>query len=576
MFLIRNLYFLPLIMMITGACSHARNFDQDNTQSAFKYREVYLPDAIGVKADSLGFNSLDKDWGIWGHNLRNVLPENPSSTVFAKENGNRMKNQFCFSSDQLFDYIVEFIDNNYGSEIPTRFSIIPNDNDVVCLCEVCVEAGNTKGDASPAVFDMIRRLSQRYPNHIFYTSDYRTTRSLPEIELPSNSGVMVSAITYPLTYTSTPEEEKFISTLKEWGEKTKRILVWEYINNFDDYFTPFPILGIMQNRLRKYRDNHVTAVFLNGSGEDASSFSKLKSLVLASLTADPDSNWEETLRMKARELYPVTGEIISGYLLAQEDFIRNKNSRLPLYEGMPVALDAYLDEPEFLAFHDRLTEEFSKTEGEERVFLQELLGELALTRLEMQRIRGEFIETDSLLGQLEALQERGIHTYSESGWRIENYVRDYRKMLSHKEEVVDTNKLKGMKLEALTPLDEDYTDVLLLTDGLLGLPSNYHDGHLITSPEEVTSIRLPKIDDAQKVVVWLSYNPAFKIYLPESVRLRGEGFTPISKELVYPAQKDGHLAVEFDLPGNREGAVVLDFQKAPQTRSMAIEEIEMY
>ena len=565
-----------MILLVFVCCSHARPIDQDSTKSVFKYREIYLPEAIGSNADTLGLNTLDSDWAIWGHNLGRVLPEKPSESIYAKVNGVVNKSQFCFSSNRLFEYICDFIDNEYGPNDHSRFAIIPNDNDIVCLCVRCVEAGNTKDDVSPAVFNMVKRLAERYPNHIFYTSDYRTTKNLPKEQMPPNTGVMVSAMDYPLSYAATPEEESFLNVLSQWGEKTHRILIWDYINNFDDYFTPYPIFGVMQNRLKNYRDNNVTAVFLNGSGTDASSFSHIKSLVLAEITANPDQDWKEILKQKATELYPVSGETVSDFIIAQENFIQENGKSLPLYEGVKVALDTYLPESQFVEFYKKLSELKDKAKGKEREELETLLAELSLTRLELNRIHGNVKDSKMYLDQLESLGKKNISIYSESGWPVERYIRDYRNILSHHHASRGKNKLAGVSLEALTPLDEEYRDLSLLTDGLLGMPSNYHNGNLITSPEKETKIAIPKKGIGKKIVAWFSVNPSFRIALPEEVTLTGEGIDPISLTPELIPEMPGHARVEFDIPSGLTGSYVLTVKKEPDTKSMAIEEIEIY
>lgn len=572
----KSLIFLVGLLMTTS-CSHARQFEQDSTNSAFRYREIYLPEGIGKGADELGLNSLDLDWGLWGHNLGKVLPEDPSDSVFARVNGDISKKQFCFSSIQLFDYISDFIIDNYGYEGKTRFSIIPNDNDIVCLCEECVLAGNTEGYAAPSVYALVNKLAAKFPNHIFYTSDYRTVSGPPENVMPANTGVLVSAISYPHTYQSTSAEEKFMGILSAWKEKTGRIMVWDYINNFDDYFTPYPILGVMQGRLKNYKKNNVTGIFLNGSGEDASSFSKLKSIVLAELTANPDADWRQILKDHSLKLYPSTGQLIADFIIDQEEYLMNNGRTLPLYEGVPVAVNTYLPEERFMEFYEEITKKMSQASQDEKNDLKILLAELALTRLELNRIHGSIGESEKLLKDLENLQKEGIKYYSESGWSLENYIDDYRFILK---DYKDTNKkklVKNISLEALTPLDEDYSDITILTDGLLGIPSNYHNGHLITSPESATKIeiKIPELSAPATLEVWLSYNPGFKINLPEKIIIESAELGEIIKEPVYPVKPTGHVALRYDLPAGISSPLMLTIQKDPGTRSMAIEEIRL-
>lgn len=559
---------------VTPACGTAHAAGNDSVNAAFKYREIYLPEGVGENATKLGLNSLDEDWGIWGHNLGKVLPKEPSQSIYAKQNGNTLKAQFCFTSDHLFSYIEDYIVDNYGEEVTTRFAIVPNDNDIVCLCQICVEEGNTKKDASPAVTSLVRRLAQRFPNHIFYTSDYKTTKGLPTDSMPANTGVLISAINFPLSYEETPEETGFIQRLQAWGQTTPRILVWDYINNFDDYFTPFPTLGAMQKRLKDYRDNKVTAIFLNGSGYDISAMSRLRTEVLAAITADPEIDWKTLLKEKATEYYPQSGSIIANYMLSQESDIEQSGVSLPLYEGVDKARKIYLAEDKFTAFHDSLLNVRKDLEGMEKEEVDILLGELALTRLELNRINGKFQNSDKFLNELEQLKGMGFPSYNESGWTIEEYVRDYRYLLDHNKSSAGKNKLKGEKLMALTPLDPDYSDISIITDGVLGIPSNYHNGNLIISPQTSARIAVPKKPGMNKIKVWLCYNPAYRLSLPETVTLSSGGNVIASATPRYPEKIFGHSVVEFDIPPSSEGSLVLEFIKEEGTRSIAIEEIE--
>ena len=561
--------------IVTG-CSQAKAAHDGDSKAAFKYREVYLPEGIGENAAKLGLNSLDDDWGIWGHNLGRVLPEDHSQSVYAKINGVPNKKQFCFSSNHLFGYVEEYIVDTFGEEETVRFAIIPNDNEIVCVCEKCVLVGNTSKDASPAVIKLVRRLAERFPNHIFYTSDYKTTKGLPSDSMPANTGVLVSAIDFPLSYNGSPEETRFIQRLQDWNATTPRILVWDYINNFDDYFTPYPALGAMQRRLKDYRDNKVTAVFLNGSGTDISSMSRLRTEVLAAMTADPETDWKQLLYKKANEFYPATGTLIADFMVAQEDDLAESGQSLPLYDGVENALKIYLSQDKFIDFHNNLLSKRKSLEGEEKEEIEQLLGELALTRLELNRITGNLNDSERFLKDLQNLAAQGNSSYSEAGWTIEGYMKDYRYLLDHYKETKGKSKLKGVSLIPMTPLDPDYSDVTILTDGVLGIPSNYHNGNLILTPEKYSKIAIPTSSGIKKLRVWMSYNPAYRLSLPENVSLWAGDLKIAEVAPEYPRDLSGHSMVEFNVPSGTQGSLVLKFDKKEDTRSFSIEEIEAF
>ena len=127
--------------MLLGSCTDVQPY---SGTSPFEYREIHLPALTEEEEAPKYLNSIDRDWGIWGHNLSTVLPDKPSPSVYAKDGISVNKEQFCFSSDALFGYIKDYIKSNYGHEHTMRFAILPNDNSVVCNCERCLACGNTE------------------------------------------------------------------------------------------------------------------------------------------------------------------------------------------------------------------------------------------------------------------------------------------------------------------------------------------------------------------------------------------------------------------------------------------------
>lgn len=546
----------------------------EETESAFEYREIYLPESLGKNARNLDLNSVDFDWGIWGHNLSKVLPEDPAQNIYAKHDGNVIHDQFCFMSNHLFKYIEEYIVDNYGEKGNVRFAIVPNDNDIVCLCAKCTAVGNTKTDASPAVFDLIKRLCERFPNHTFFTSYYNTTKNLPKETLPSNSGVLISAMEYPRNVHPTSKEEQFDTLIRSWKEKVSNVYIWDYINNFDDYFTPFPIYNTMQRRLQIYKMAGVDGVFFNGSGPDFSAFSKLHANVLSALVKNPDIDWKPLLKSLCEQYYPVTGNVIYDFILAQEDFAMHQGKELPMYDGVAKAVKTYLPGNEFVTFYNTLLSLQNKTEGEEKAEIDKLIKALSLTRLELARIGGNVEGCEPALQSLNSILDDGIGSYNEAYWSIHDYVRDYTFLNEHAK-ANQNNLLKGVKLTAMTPLDEDYEDISIITDGTLGIPSNYHSGNLICSAESLV-IKIPYLVGMKNLRVGFVRNRAYHIGFPSHVSLSADGLTLGSAVPERSKEHAGHSFVEFDIPPTTKGPLILTVTRNPDERTMAIDEIETF
>lgn len=559
--------------MLLGSCTQVQPY---TGTSPFEYREIHLPELTEEENAPKYLNSIDRDWGIWGHNLSSVLPAKPSPSVYAKDGMSVNKEQFCFSSDALFGYIRDYIKNNYGREHTMRFAILPNDNSVVCNCERCLACGNTAHDCSGAVHHLLERLCKEFPNHIFFTSHYRTTSKVPAQPLPENAGVLVSAIDFPLCPVHTKAEDEFTALLDQWSGKTSRLYVWDYINNFDDYFTPYPIFDVFRYRLQLYARHGVNGIFLNGSGYEYSTMYKLKTHVLAALLEDPNLRWRPLVKSLCREMYPVTGDAISNFVTLQEDLLTEKGLSLPLYEGVPVAMRTYLPAKEFVRFHDELLRLLPDTKGREHADIQKMSQAMMLTRLELKRIAGDTFDCEPMLKALEESARQGVIAYSESGGSTASYLSEYRYMLEHAGEMSGKNLLRGVRLEPLTALDEDYNDIFILTDGLLGLPSNYHCGQLISSAKPSLRISIPHRDGMQRLRVYMTRNIIYHIGLPESLTL-----TAGDRRLgtVVPTPIPGNLqraVAEFDVSTVSKGTFVLTVVRDLDERTMALDEIEAF
>jgi hypothetical protein len=565
-----KIFTLMLLALFFIECGQAQ---VDTESGFFEYKEIYLPEGIS-EAKKLGLNNLSNDWGIWGHNLSKVLPKNVSMTIYAAVEGNRTKEQFCFSSDQLYNYIEEYIDDNFSSSKTQRFAILPNDNDLVCQCDLCRKAGNTATDASPAVFNLIKRLAERFPYHHFFSSYYLSTKGLPKDSLPDNTGVLVSAMDYPLSPVGTPQEKEFEALLKTWKQHVNQVYVWDYINNFDDYFTPFPIFNIMQRRIWLYAQCGVKGIFLNGSGENFSSMSRLKTYVLADLMKDPTLDWKQLVRVYCHQFFPILGDEIASYIYLLEATTAKYGKPLSMYEGVEKILKTYFLPEEFSPFHIKLLEEYYKADDQEKKNLAFMIQAMGMTRLEIKRVNKHIHSgTAELISKLEDLGNNGIHSYSESYWSIHDYLREYREMIEHDMAYGDKNLLKGSQLVPLTPLDEDYNDISILTDGLLGLPHNYHCGQMISSAD-VLRIVVPLVDGMKKLRVSFTKNAIFRIALPSNVQL-SIGGVQVASVVPQPSPNAPNRSfVEFKIPASASGKLVLTVVRNKAVKTMALDEIE--
>lgn len=564
------------------------NDTKSSNYSAFEYREAYLPDNIdSVMSDLLRENNVGRDWGIWGHNIYRVVGENADSTVYATIDGEINYEQYCFSSPKLHDLLYGYIADNYGVKATnsSRFLIMPNDNDLACTCEQCRRAGNSDGNATPAVASLVARLAKEFPDHYFFMGAYGTTATPPADEMPANVGVMVSAMGWQLSPMSGgAKRNRFDALVKKWSTKCHKIYVWDYINNFNDYFTPFPVLRIMQSRLQHYHDIGVSGVFLNGSGEDYSSFGDLHNAVLASLMIDPYINVDKAIREFFKKNYPTAGRMLADNYLRWEDAVARNRKQLDIY-GPTTQSSNYLGGYGlFGKFYVGLTDAINAASGDERLRLERLQAALSYTMLELARIDGA-LNAGALKmvyrTLLRSAEYDDMEHVSESGLTVAEYLNCWDMSISGYEQ---TNMLAGRKLTALTQLDSGYRDLSVLTDGVNGLPCGYHYGWLISSLGDRLEIKVPLLPGARRLEVSFLKLTRHRIALPVSIELLKDGVVVASQTADDAAEADvlredmRRLVYSFDVQqyAKSGGDVVLRMTR-PKSRinHLAIDEIRL-
>ncbi|MEG1573478.1 MAG: DUF4838 domain-containing protein [Bacteroidales bacterium] len=510
---------------------------------AFSYREPYFSYNFKKEvSDSLKTNSVDRDWGLWGHNIRKIFDDmTPPESVYASINGERNRAQYCFSSEYLNRSLVKYIEDNFGNgdEKSYRFMIMPNDNDLVCLCENCLEAGNTEASATPAISELISTLADKFPKHLFFTSSYFTCSSLPAEKMADNVGVIISTMDLPKLCALSDKQnimDDFSNKVAQWKDKVQIVYIWDYASNFDDYLTPVPVIKGMQDRFIFFKECGVDGIFLNGSGEDYSSFDGLKTQVLASLMIDPKLNVDELIHQYFKNNYPCAGNLLAAYCISIENRTMQQNKSLNIYGGIREAIKSYLDVPEFVDFYDKLNMLRKKCNGVERTKLDKLMVALSFTRLMIANVQGakEYgcISVDAnkrvkpnhdMLSIIENLKGynkfNNLKYYSEYGGELSAYIKYLEDRILNRP--IYKNMLIGDKSFVVkSKLDEDYTDYKMLIDGVPGFRMDYHVGWHIGSIDDLLIMFDTKnLNGAKNITLSFLADSKHRIYPPLKVEI---------------------------------------------------------
>lgn len=545
----------------------------------FEYRDPHFAPNLEEHYSAItGNHNVESDWGLWGHNLPKISKDAENENIYAYVGKKRIKDQFSFASSELFNLVSEYIVDNYGEgkEKSYRFMVMPNDNDLVCICAACTELGNTETNATPAVNAFIRKLAERFPNHEFFTVAYRTVKKPPIYQLTENVGVFLSTIDVPKGNEIDKNHSKtkeFLDLLNTWKGKTSKVYLWDYAANFDDYLTPIPVLYGVQKQLKYYREQGVNGVFYNGSGYDYMPFDDVKTYVLGALMKEVTADIEKLVNKFFEIKYPQNHSLLSEYYLKLEKDFNEKNIPYNMYGSFKDNLN-YLNPEDFKSFYNQLGEIIPKAPELEKTNLNKLYIALTFTRLQVLYSEGadairntKKTQLDQWLQNLEYHQSfSDLRRYREVGGHLSEYISEWNDLLYR---MKSDNLLKNTKIEIISEPDHGYENPNILNDGIFGFPSDYHQGWFLSSNRELKiSFHTDNIKDGKYLNIRFLNDEKHRFHLPEKIEIFADGKTiktlneieikkdELSSEISFEGVK--HIEIVFYPKKNKENTIAID------------------
>lgn len=513
----------------------------------FEYREPhYLENTLEDQSGVLGNNNVELDWGIWGHNIAKAIPRDAKSSIYARVEGGLSKEQYCFTSGDLYAYLSEYIIDNYGygvvGEDKYRFVIAPQDNAIVCDCGGCRDLNKSSVSASESVAFLINKLAKRFPSYEFFTLAYLTTQRIPATVLSSNVGVLISTIDLPKgvklegKYLNQKEVKDFISDVNKWKGKTNKVFLWDYSSNFDDYLSPIPVLSSLQHQFKFFKSLGIQGVFLNASGYEYAAFSDVQNYVATALLKDVNVDVKKLVRAYFDKNYPVSAVMLSDYYIRLEQQYAQVNIPYNMYDSPENIFTTYLDAKQFVAFYKALEKQLVKTQGEERSKLKKLHTALTFTRLQLAyykntsehgaiEIKGKTIsfkkEISAWLDILKSAKELGIYNYKEADSSLERYLASWQEVLTSDQK---ENLLLSKTIIVKNSKGENIKSSKLLNDGLLGFRTDYHFGWYISAEKRLSlSFNTQDLEGNKSITFRFLVNKRHRFDKPASIELWLDG-----------------------------------------------------
>jgi len=517
------------------------DFSSGQFTFAFSYREPHFNPNMNQEVSSLLLtNNVDRDWGLWGHNLSKLLKGTTKNTVYALVNGERDRDQFCFSNEDLYATIKEYIIANYGksNRESLRFMIAPQDNKKVCTCDSCVALGNKKGDATASVVYLLNKLADEFADDFFYTIAYHTTMSPPKDKMSKNTGVFLSTIDLSkaaVLNTRSNNVGQFVDLISNWKQKAPEVYLWDYVSNFDDYLTPYPVLLRAQNQFLFFKELGVKGLFLNGSGYDYSPFDDVKTYVLSALMINPKMSVEELVDKFYKRFYPTSAQILSDYLLALEKESFRKNNDLVIYSSFQNAMNTHFDSNSFERFYADLQAVYKDSLGEERERLKKMIGALSYVKLQLYYHKGNIengflkkiddqvevtsLSDNSYLDLQEALAS-GLEKYKEESGRLDAFLTEWN---IFRQKRMPLNKVVTVQVKGLSS-GEFLDQAFLLYDNKEGFKTDFNQGWFITGENIQLDCKIEGVKSKRaKLNMRFLINKRHRMLAPERIEVVSDG-----------------------------------------------------
>jgi len=477
-------------------------------------------------------NTLEETWGLWGHNIGKFIKVTPE--MYAIVDGKPNEEQLNFSSKALQDALEKAIANRLeNNPQANKFMVMPYDNELVCQCEQCIKEGNTKTNASPAVYALIDKLADEFPNAFFYSTAYVSTETPPKKSVRENVGVMISTMSFPkgVVLENSNKAPQIAQKFKDWQKITKNIYLWDYAINFDNYFEFYPTVAIAQKNLQFYLKSGVTGIFMHGSDEGSfAAFGDLKCYLYAQLFNNPNTDLKYHTQLFLENNYPTLGKMLSEYYIKAEETALQNNRTIDIYGGIKQAVKKYLKQEELNKYLNVFLQKKDTFNPKERKASEMILMAFIFQNLELLRTNGvaengyanyqdnqailkpEVQQWLTLLKQL--ANSNGIDRYNESNLSLKEYISLWDKRIIQKPY---QNLFYKKPFKVVSKLDEDYSDSKMLNDGAIGFNDYYNNWLINSAPMLTLETNVAGMKNASSIQIDFLHDKKHKIYPPEKI-----------------------------------------------------------
>jgi hypothetical protein len=232
----------------------------------------------------------------------------------------RKDSQLCLTNDEMREELTQNVLADLRAHPETTMiDISQNDQINFCRCKKCKAVDEEEESHAGTLIRFLNQVAadveKEFPDVLIETLAYQYTRKPPKSVRPRHNIVIrLCSIECdfgrPLDGAEAPgPNREFMKDIEGWGKIAPRLLIWDYVTNYDDYIGPHPNWWVLGPNIRTFVNHGAIGVFEEGEGQD---FCEMKNWVLSKLMWNPGLDTETLMNEFAEGYY---GEETAPFLM---------------------------------------------------------------------------------------------------------------------------------------------------------------------------------------------------------------------------------------------------------------------
>ena len=238
----------------------------------------------------------------------------------------RVQPQLCLTNPDVVRICTEEVLKRIGESYPKGvrlYGVSQNDWPNFCTCEKCSALDEAEGSHSATLVQFVNAIaeavSRQYPDVTIQTLVYRYTRKPPRT-LRFHKNVLPCFCTIecdfsqPIDGGAFEENRAVCETIRQWGERSSKMYVWDYTTNYRNYLYTWPNVKVLGPNLRFFRKHGVAALYEQGCSKGLhADWGELKAWLLSKLMWNPDQDESALIDRYFRDTFGAAAPEVRRY-----------------------------------------------------------------------------------------------------------------------------------------------------------------------------------------------------------------------------------------------------------------------